>query len=77
MNASDLEAENSLLRSALQAANAERDAAVAMVARVRELALKYRDWQGAADPFGALHGVGMVRASNLAGKEFLAIVGEA
>ena len=39
MNTSDLEAENSMLRSALQEANAQRDAAVAVIAELRELAI--------------------------------------
>ena len=43
----------------------------ATITRVRDLAEKYRDWKGAPNPIGPLHGAGMVSASNEAGKAFL------
>ncbi len=49
-------------------------AALEAIGRVRELAEKLRDWKGALDPIGPLHGVGLTLGQNLAGEAILAAI---
>jgi len=69
------------LRNAWLPGGATYDTAIAAleaIGRVRELAEKLRDWEGAPDPIGPLHGAGLVRGQNLAGEAILAAIdGEA
>lgn len=50
---------------------AERDV---VIARVREHAVKMVEWKGAPNPFGPLHGAGMVASANAEGKVLLRVL---
>jgi len=74
VNADDLQAELSTLRSLLAEVTCERDAALAIIENVRSWATTCAEWGGGEHPLGSVAGAAFAQAFNVAGKEVLGLL---